>query len=364
MLSYDKEEPRSPIIYTLFLLFLLVTAIALGYSVAKPFFNTIIISITLSGLFYPLSQRICTKLGGRASLAAFLTVCIIVFAIVIPALVFFLGLIGQGVDSVSAINEWLSHTDMSKLMFTDKFDVYFKWVELKFPFLEMDSKDIQYRALEYSKTFGQSMLTSGTWLAGNMAGLIAQFFIMTFLVFSFLKDGVRFLERLKYLSPLRAEQEDFIFTSLRKVSKSVLLGSICIALLQGVVGGIGLAIAGIPALFWGTMMSFTSLIPVLGTGLIWVPAIGYLLLIGEVSMAIFLGLWCGILVTGIDTILRPIIVREASRVSTIYVFLAILGGISTFGALGILYGPLILTFLMVMLDLYGLEFEDILNHKG
>ncbi|SDL15491.1 Predicted PurR-regulated permease PerM [Maridesulfovibrio ferrireducens] len=363
MAPSEKEASKSPIIYTLFLVLLLATAISLGYSVAKPFFNTIIISITLSVLFYPISQRIRTMVKGRTSLAAFLTVCIIVFAIIIPALIFFLGLIGQGVDSISGINNWLKHADLSKLMDTDKYDFYLKWIEDKLPFLDLNSNDIKTKAIEYSKTFGQSMFTSGTWLAGNMAGLVAQFFIMTFLVFSFLKDGVRFITRVKYLSPLRAEQEDFIFTSLRKVSKSVLLGSLFIAILQGVVGGIGLAIVGIPALFWGAMMGFTSLIPVLGTGLIWVPALVYLLLVGKINMAIFLGLWCGILVTGIDTILRPIIVREASRVSTIYVFLAILGGINAFGALGILYGPMILTFLMVMLDIYGLEFQDVLKNK-
>ncbi len=363
MAPSGNSAPKSPIIYTLFLVFLLATAIALGYSVAKPFLNTIIISIILSGLFYPLSQRICKLLKGHSALASFLTVCIIVFAIIIPALVFFLGLIGQGVDSVSEINSWLKHADISKIMNTHKLDVYLNWIEDKIPFLELNSNDIKAKGIEYSKVFGQSMLTSGTWLAGNMAGLIAQFFIMTFLVFSFLKDGIRFIARIKYLSPLRAEQEDFIFTSLRKVSKSVLVGSLCIAVLQGLVGGIGLAIANIPALFWGAMMGFTSLIPVLGTGIIWVPATLYLLLIGKIHMAIFLGLWCGILVTGIDTILRPIIVRDSSRVSTIYVFLSILGGINAFGALGILYGPMILTFLMVMLDIYGLEFQDILKNK-
>ncbi|CCO24341.1 AI-2E family transporter [Maridesulfovibrio hydrothermalis] len=359
----DKEIIKSPAIYTFFLILLLISAIALGYSVAKPFINTIVISVVLSGIFYPLTSRISRRIGNRNGLAAFLTVCIIVFAIIIPAIIFFFGLIGQGVSSVSAINEWLRTTDFSTLFNSDQYSSYIQWVEEHFPFLEISSMDIQSKVLEISRTFGQMMLTSGTWLAGNMASLVAHFLIMFFLVFSFLRDGKQFLARIRYLSPLKVEQEDFILSSLRKVSKSVLFGSLFVAFLQGVVGGIGLAIVGVPALFWGTMMSFTSLIPVLGTGLIWVPATVYLLIIGKTKMAIFLLLWCGVLVTGIDTVIRPIIVREASRVSTIYVFLAILGGISAFGPLGILYGPLTLTFLLVMLHIYGLEFQDVLKNK-
>lgn len=351
-------------IYTISLLLLLMISIALGYSVIKPFLNTVIISIVLSGLFYPLSSRICGFVGGRRSIAAFITVIIIVFAIIIPAVFFFFGLLGQGVDSVAAINNWIKATDFSSLVSSDKFDSYIKLIELKLPFLQIDSSDIQSRILEISRTFGQLMLTSGTWIAGNMASLVAHFLIMAFLVFSFLKDGERIIKRVCYLSPLRLEQENFIISSLRKVSKSVLFGSMLIALLQGVVGGIGLAIVSIPALFWGTLMGFCSLIPVLGTAIVWIPALIYLLIIGKYSLALFLLLWCGILVTGIDTVLRPIIVREASRVSSIYVFLSILGGINAFGALGLLYGPLILTFLMVMLDIYGEEFKDVLDSRN
>jgi predicted PurR-regulated permease PerM len=363
MRSPDKEIIKSPAIYTFFLIILLVSAIALGYSVAKPFLNTIIVSVVLTAIFYPITNRISNRLGNRHGLAAFLTVCIIVFAVIIPAVIFFFGLIGQGIDSVTAINEWIRTTDFSSLLSSERYDKYLKWFETTFPFIEVSTRDIQTKVLEISRTFGQTMLTSGTWLAGNMASLVVHFLIMIFLVFTFLKDGNSFFSKLRYLSPLKVEQEDFILDSLRKVSKSVLFGSLFIAVLQGVVGGIGLAIAGIPALFWGTMMSFTSLIPVVGTGLIWVPASAYLAIIGKFKMAVFLLLWCGVIVTGIDTVLRPVIVREASRVSTVYVFLAILGGINAFGPLGILYGPLVLTFLMVMLHIYGQEFQDVLKNK-
>lgn len=364
MIPPKNELFTSSKIYTISLLLLLVISLALGYTVIRPFLNAIIISIVLSGLFYPLFSKILNYVGGRRGIASFFTVVIVVFAIIIPAIFFFFGLLGQGVDSISAINNWIKTTDFSSLVITDKFDYYIKIVEAKFPFIQIDSGDIQSRILEMSRTFGQWMLTSGTWIAGNTASIFAQFLIMAFLIFSFLKDGERIVKRVCYLSPLRIEQENFIITSLRKVSKSVLFGSIFIAFLQGIAGGIGLSLVDIPALFWGTLMGFCSLIPVLGTGIVWVPALLYLLIVGKFTSALFLLLWCGILVTGIDTVLRPMIVRESSRVPTIYVFLSILGGINAFGALGLLYGPLVLTFLMVMLDIYGEEFKDILDSRN
>ncbi|GEM_PF-3796401 len=88
MIPPDKEIIKSPAIYTLFLILLLISAIALGYSVAKPFLNTIVISVVLTGIFYPLTSKISNRLGNRSGVAAFLTVLIIVFAIIIPAVIF------------------------------------------------------------------------------------------------------------------------------------------------------------------------------------------------------------------------------------------------------------------------------------
>jgi predicted PurR-regulated permease PerM len=111
------------------------------------------------------------------------------------------------------------------------------------------------------------------------------------------------------------------------------------------------------------MMGFSSLIPVLGTGLVWVPASGYLLIVGKWKAAVFLMLWCGLLVTSIDTFLRPYFMRGASGMPLIYIFLSVIGGLQAFGPPGLLYGPLILSFAMVMLRIYGEEYRDVLMEK-
>jgi predicted PurR-regulated permease PerM len=184
------------------------------------------------------------------------------------------------------------------------------------------------------------------------------------MVFYFLVEGTAIVHKLKYLAPLRTHQEDILIDSLQRVARAVLFGSVLIAVLQGLTGALGLYIVGIPPLFWGSMMGLAAFIPVLGTGLVWIPATMYMFFFGNWDWAVFLLLWNVLVVTNIDTILRPMLMRKAAQVSPFYIFLSILGGIHAFGALGIFYGPLILSFLMVMLKIYSEEYKDVLTSRS
>jgi predicted PurR-regulated permease PerM len=111
-------------------------------------------------------------------------------------------------------------------------------------------------------------------------------------------------------------------------------------------------------------MSFCSLIPIVGTGLVWIPASIYLLVTSGWQQALFMVLWGAIPVAAIDSFLRPYFMRESAGVSVFFIFLSILGGLKTFGMLGILYGPLVLSFVMVMLKIYGEEYHHILSENS
>lgn len=345
-------------IYKVFLLLLLIFSLYLGFSLIAPFLHTLIFSTVLAVLFAPVFNWVNEMTQGRRSMASFLTVAIIVFCLLLPMTFLIMALISQGVESLVSLNAWLATADMESLSQMDRIREYLAWIHKELPFLRINEVDIQASIIQYSKEFAQAMLSAGSGVVRNAMKLVLHFLLMVFILFYFLRDGGKMVAYIKRLSPLRTRQEDYIIDSLRRVARGVLMGCLLVAVLQGVAGGIGLAVVGIPAFFWGAMMALSSLIPVLGTGLVWVPAVGYLLLSGDWKMAIFLGLWCGIFVVGIDTILRPIFMREASRVSTFYIFLAILGGIYSFGMLGVFYGPLILSFAMVMLHIYMEEYAD------
>nr|WP_321257544.1 AI-2E family transporter [uncultured Pseudodesulfovibrio sp.] len=345
-------------IYKVFFLLLFSLSLYLGFSLIAPFLHTLIFSTVLAVLFAPVFVWALKVCKGRRNLASVMTVSIIVFALILPMAFLFMALIGQGVESLVSLNQWVAQGLYKSHMSLDMLDKYVHMLNEQLPFLRIDEVDIKASVIQYSRQFAQGMLTFGTDLVRNGAKFILHFLLMVFILFYFLRDGAKMVEYIKHLSPLRRRQEDFIIDSLKRVARGVLMGCLLVAILQGVAGGIGLAVVGIPAFFWGAMMALSSLIPVLGTGLIWVPSVVYLFLVGDWKMALFLALYCGIFVVGIDTILRPIFMREAARVSTFYILLAILGGVYSFGMLGIFYGPLILSFVMVMLQIYIEEYAE------
>ncbi|CCH47306.1 AI-2E family transporter [Pseudodesulfovibrio piezophilus] len=350
-------------IYKVFLILLLILSLYLGFSLIAPFVHTLIFSTVLAVLFSPVFHWALGVTKGKRAMASTITVAIIVFCLLLPMIFLVIALISQGVESLVALNSWVTTVDIHSLENIHLLEKYEAWIHQALPFLHLNDFDIQASLIQYSKGFAQVMLGFGSKMVKNAASLVLHFLLMVFILFYFLRDGGKMVDSLKHLSPLRSRQEDYIIDSLKRVARGVLMGCLLVAVLQGIAGGIGLAVVGIPAFFWGAMMALSSLIPVVGTGLVWVPAVCYLFLAGDWKMATFLALWCGVFVVGIDTVLRPIFMREASRVSTFYIFLAILGGIYSFGMLGIFYGPLILSFAMVMLHIYMEEYADDLSHK-
>ena len=161
---------------------------------------------------------------------------------------------------------------------------------------------------------------------------------------------------LKDVLPMRPAQKQAIFERIRDVTRAVVFGTFVIAIIQGVLGGVGLAIVGIPGLIWGTVLGFSSMIPIVGTGLVSVPAVGYLVATGQLWQAVFFALWAFVLVGGVDNYLRPFLMQGRAAMSPFYIFLATIGGISFFGLPGLVYGPLVIGFTAVMFYVYGVEF--------
>lgn len=352
--------------YRPFLLVVLFSSLYLTYVILRPFMETLIFAIVLSSMFYPLQIFLVRHYKGRKTLAALTIVFIFTFLIAIPVFFFVSALVSQGLDSVNQINEWLKAGNLQKLTQSPRVLAYIAWLHERLSFLDLNKVDIPSHLLQLSKTLGQFLLSKGATILGNVATLVTHFFVMVFVMFYLVRDGKDMIERGRYYSPLRRDQEDHILDGVRMVARSVLMGSFLTALSQGLVGGIGLIIVGIPGLFWGTVMGFSSLIPVVGTSLVWIPTVIYLLLLGKSYSALFLTLWSVLFLGSIDNFLRPFLMRGQAQMSPFYIFLAIIGGVQYYGLAGILYGPLILSFAMVMLYIYGAEYrEDLLSgYKG
>ncbi len=350
--------------YRPFLLVVLFFSFYLAYRILYPFLDTLIISIVLSSIFYPLQVYFIRLYGGRKNLAAFSVVFLATFVIAIPVFLFTSTLVAQGIQTVNDVNDWIRAGNIQKISQDPRVISYLDWIQERLTFLDLKKMDITSSLLGLSKNLGQFLLSKGATLLGNAASLVTHFCIMIFIVFYLVRDGAAMLEQARKYSPLRDEQEDAILNGARLVAKSVLLGAFVTAICQGIIGGIAVAIIGLPGLFWGAVMAFSSFIPIVGTALVWIPMALYLVLMGLWKSALFLALWSVFLVGSIDNFLRPFLMRGGTKMPTFCILLAIIGGVQYFGLAGILYGPLILSFAMIMLFIYGVEYkEDIEENK-
>jgi predicted PurR-regulated permease PerM len=357
----SAKRPRG---YRTFLLVILFFSFYLAYLILFPFIDTLILAILLASFFHPLQVYLVRILRGRRNLAALIIVLIITFLIAIPVFFFTSTLVNQGVDTVNKTNDWLRAGNLQKLTEDPRINETIARLQERFSFLSLDKTAIANDLMSLSKNLGQFLLTKGATILSNVASLIAQFFIMIFIAFYLVRDGREMAGNIRYFSPMREDQEDRIINGIQVVAKSVLLGTFLTALLQGLAGGIALTLLGFPGLFWGTMTGMASLIPLVGTYLVWVPIALYLVLLGQLKSVIFLAIWSIVLPGIIDNVIRPLLMKGKSKMSPFYIFLAILGGVQYFGLIGILYGPLILSFAMIMLYIYGVEYKDELTeHK-
>ncbi|MEM5787377.1 MAG: AI-2E family transporter [Syntrophobacteraceae bacterium] len=355
-----RKRPRG---YTPFLLVILFFSFYMAYLILFPFLDTLILAIVLASLFNPVQVFLVRVLRGRKNMAALLVVFLIIFAVAIPVFFFTSTLVSQGLETVNKVNDWLRAGNLQKMTEDARINEYIAWLQERLPFFELNKTEIANNLLLISRNLGQFLLSKAAIIAGNVAHLVAQFFIMIFIAFYLVRDGGDMVRNARYFSPMRADQEDRIIDGIRVVAKSVLLGTFLTAVCQGVAAGIGLKIVGFPGLFWGTMSGVASLIPLVGANLVWVPIALYLVLLGNFGSAIFLAIWSVVLVGSIDNIVRPMLMQGKSKMSPFYIFLAIIGGVQYFGLKGILYGPLILSFAMIMLYIYGVEYKDELTES-
>jgi len=189
---------------------------------------------------------------------------------------------------------------------------------------------------------------------------IFAFFLMLLIIFSALKDGEKWTRALVILSPLSDSNDEKIIQRLSTAVNGVMMGYLLIALVQGLLMGFGLAFAGLPhAALWGVVAAICSLIPMVGTAFVSVPAVIFLFATGQIAQAVGLLIWAVVVVSLVDNFLSPLFVSKKINISPFLILFSVLGGISLLGPVGILMGPLSLTLLFTLISIYRNEFKEI-----
>jgi predicted PurR-regulated permease PerM len=205
-----------------------------------------------------------------------------------------------------------------------------------------------------------------SYLSDNVAKIFStavsaffSFALMLFIIFYFLKDGTRWRESVILLSPLADKDDEKIILKLTLAVNAVMKGSLFIALVQGILMGVGLWIFNVPnPALWGVVAAVCSLIPTFGTAFVSVPAIIFLFVAGDTTSAIGLLVWSVILVGTIDNLLTPIVLGGQTNISPLLILFSVLGGIAFLGPVGILIGPLTISLLYTLISIYKDEFKQ------
>src|SRR5262249_51157636 len=190
---------------------------------------------------------------------------------------------------------------------------------------------------------------SGAFVVGALNALVG-LAVTLFLLFFFLRDGDRMVATTVRLIPLPPERRDHLMDHIGAVVRAVVFGSLLTALVQGVLVAVGFKMVGLPSpVVFGAVAAVAALIPLVGTALVWVPAAGALFLQGRWVAALVLMGWSVAVVSSADNVVRPLFISGRAQISTLPVFLGLLGGVSAFGPIGLVLGPVVLALTLALL---------------
>jgi predicted PurR-regulated permease PerM len=329
-----------------------------------PFVAVLFLSGVLVISFYPV-YRWFLRIVNAPWFASILTCLFVVFVILIPITVFALLITSEAIDVYNVTEAKIQAGD---------FDQYLKWTEGGMVYdlvqrvenvINLDEIDVKANILGWIKSLKDpvaSLASQTLEFFSALVNLMVSLFVMLFAMFYFFKDGDKIVEKIGYISPLPSLYEDELFMKIGDMVKAIMSGVFLTAIIQGVVAGIGYAIAGIPsAIFWGTLTAFFSLVPLVGTAVVWVPMVIFFIATGSYGLALFVAIW-GVLVVGsVDNFVRPLLIGGKAHVYPLLTFFVILGGIWTMGFQGVIVGPLVLMVFLSFLHIYEAEYSKILK---
>jgi predicted PurR-regulated permease PerM len=224
--------------------------------------------------------------------------------------------------------------------------------------IHLESKNINQALSDLTKVVGLSLYNQASAWAANVMQFVMHFCMMILISFFLLIDHEKLINYALHLSPLPDEQERRLFNKFEEIAGAVLVGNGVCGLIQGVLGGILFTFLEIgPPVLWGGVMAILAFLPIFGIGLVLIPAGIILLLKGSVTSGIFVLIFYVVLSFTVEYILKPKMVGEQVQMHTLVVFLSIMGGLATFGFLGIIYGPLIITAFLTLADIYMTNYD-------
>jgi predicted PurR-regulated permease PerM len=327
-----------------------------SYEIIKPYLVDIFLAFVLFITAKPLYRGLTRIFFGRKILASGVTCLILALFVLIPLLTLGSIIANQALEFSGVIKAGLKGDQLWQWLDakTNLVKEYLKSMNLPLPPEQIKLENIVRNVLAQASEF---IYTNAIGLIKGFSVFLMDLLLVLFVAFFMFLQGDDFIEEVKKLSPLDAAHNQEILQEMEATIKATMWSTVVVAIVQGSMGGLGFFFTGVPqAAFWGTVMVPASVIPVVGAALIWVPGVIYLFFQGHLYKAVGLLIYFVIIVGSVDNFLRPVLTRGTRSTPAIFILFAILGGISYFGMVGFIIGPLILSFLLSLLQIYQKTF--------
>jgi predicted PurR-regulated permease PerM len=324
------------------------------FRIMQPFLMPVFLALILSTLLTPLYETLARRLRNRPSLAALLVCLGLTLAIVLPVFLLSVSLAREANEvyehfrdpEISAkLQAWLNPSTNPLLARVRG------WLPASVTFPDLD---IVGRIASQAQAIVAGTLALTRNLATGVINFLMDYIIMVVVLFFLLRDSEYFAHSVRLISPLSNVEEQLFVERFRVVTQATVVGNVATAAAQGVLSALIFWVIGLPnPILWGALTALLSLVPVVGTALVWVPWTIYLFASGSTGRAIAFMILQIVLVGGIDNVLRPLLIEGRVKMHTLVVFFSILGGIGYFGILGIFIGPLVFAIAIAFVDFYG-----------
>jgi predicted PurR-regulated permease PerM len=323
----------------------------LVYEITAPFLIPLAWSAVLAIFFFPLHERVLKRL--KPNYAALLSTLGVTFLLIVPALVLLFYTTKQALDAGAKAQIVLQAPD--RAVPTQMLD----WVKRQLP-ESMQDADLNDPVKRGAETVAGFLAAKVGALVKNVFSFFLDLFVLLFALFFMFRDGEEVADAVRHLLPFDASiQEAMMHESRELIFASVAVG-LLVAAIQGALGGLAFTLAGVgTAVFWGVLMGFFSLIPVVGSALVWVPAALWLAVTGHLGKGLLVLVICGIVAGVADNIVRPLLLRNRTHLNELLLFVSALGGIEVFGLLGLVAGPTIVAAAIGVFRVYMQHRDDL-----
>ncbi|MGH8135007.1 MAG: AI-2E family transporter [Steroidobacteraceae bacterium] len=323
---------------------------AILYQILEPFFMPLVWAIFLAFLLRPAQARLTGWLRGRDSVAAALLTIFVLLMFVGPLAALAIAFGREAASLVDPLQRWLElrqSQGVPDLAALPRIGRVFAWLER---YTSISTAEAQAWLVETAKNLFQQFAAFGGAALLGAVGTILNFAVMLFLMFFFIRDGEGMARAAVNLVPLEPRRRDELREQLQTVIRAVVLGTVLTAMIQGLLLGIGFAVVGLPApVVFGVIGAVLSVVPVGGTALVWVPAVGALLFQGRYVAAIALVV-IGLVVSIADNFLKPLLISGRTVVPALAIFIGVLGGLVAFGVIGMFLGPVIIALALALVN--------------